>query len=104
MKSESGFGLAMASPFHFGTESCYIFDFFLLAISLTTIFQYGRSSIFGKCNHYFLGRHRAQQHGDAAHGLLNVLCLHHLGRGVPPQRQVLLQPSSCLPPPITEIG
>ena len=34
MKSESGFGLAMASPFHFGTESCYIFDFFLLAISL----------------------------------------------------------------------
>ena len=99
MKSESGFGLAMASPFHFGTESCYIFDFFLLAISLTTIFQYGRSSIFGKCNHYFLGRHRAQQHGDAAHGLLNLLCLHHLGRGVPPQQQVLLQPSSCLPPP-----
>ena len=98
MKSESGFGLAMASPFHFGTESCYIFDFFLLAISLTTIFQHGRSSIFGKCNHYFLGRHRAQQHGDAAHGLLNLLCLHHLGRGVPPQRQVLLQPSSCLPP------
>ena len=103
MKSESGFGLAMASPFHFGTESCYIFDFFLLAISLTTIFQYGRSSIFGKCNHYFLGRHRAQQHGDAAHGLLNLLCLHHLGRGVPPQRQVLLQPSSCLlPPPLPQ--
>ena len=51
-----------------------------------------------------LDRHRAQQHGDAAHGLLNLLCLHHLGRGVPPQRQVLLQPSSCLPPPITEIG
>ena len=99
MKSESGFGLAMASPFHFDTESCYIFDFFLLAISLTFIFQHGWSSIFGKCNHYFLGRHRAQQHGDAAHGLLNLLCLHHLGRGVPPQRQVLLQPSSCLPPP-----
>ena len=59
MKSESGFGLAMASPFHFGTESCYIFDFFLLAISLTTIFQYGRSSIFGKCNHYFLGTGQA---------------------------------------------
>ena len=39
MKSESGFGLAMASPFHFGTESCYIFDFFLLAISLTTTFN-----------------------------------------------------------------
>ena len=86
MKSESGFGLAMASPFHFGTESCCIFDFFLLAISLTTIFQHGRSSIFGKCNHYFLGRHRAQQHGDAAHGLLNLLCLNHLGRGVPPQQ------------------
>ena len=48
-----------------------------------------------------LDRHRAQQHGDAAHGLLS---LHHLGQGVPPQRQVLLQPSSCLPPPITEIG
>ena len=59
MKSESGFGLAMASPFHFGTESCYIFDFFLLAISLTTIFQHGRSSIFGKCNHYFLGTGQA---------------------------------------------
>ena len=59
MKSESGFGLAMASPFHFDTESCYIFDFFLLAISLTTIFQYGRSSIFGKCNHYFLGTGQA---------------------------------------------
>ena len=39
MKSESGFGLAMASPFHFGTESCYIFDFFLLAISLTIFFN-----------------------------------------------------------------
>ena len=49
----------MASPFHFGAESCYIFDFFLLAISLTTIFQYGRSSIFGKCNHYFLGTGQA---------------------------------------------
>ena len=53
------FSNAMASPFHFGTESCYIFDFFLLAISLTTIFQYGRSSIFGKCNHYFLGTGQA---------------------------------------------
>ena len=59
MNRESGFGLAMASPFHFGTESCYIFDFFLLAISLTTIFQLGWSSIFGKCNHYFLGTGQA---------------------------------------------